>query len=55
MPRMGKKKRLEMGFFINSDGRIEYNKLCRACLNGCKQTHKALVITCRNYKSKRGN
>ena len=55
MPRMGKKKRLEMNFFINTNGRIEHNKLCRACVNECRQSHKAAVIECKKYKSKRGN
>ena len=53
MPRMSKKKRLEMNFFINAKGRIEYNRLCRACVNDCKQSHKAELVSCPQYKSKR--
>jgi len=52
MPRMSQKRRLEMSFFINDKGRIEYNSLCRACVNDCKQSHKAVVF-CRKFKSKR--
>ena len=46
MPKMSKKKRLEMSMFINSKGRIEYNRLCKACAHDCKQSHKAIVIDC---------
>ena len=53
MPRMSKRKKLEMSFFINNKGRIECNRLCRACVNACKQSHKAVVLFCRNFKSKR--
>ena len=55
MPRMSKKKRLDMSLFINQKGRVEINRICRACKNGCKQSHKAQIIACRNYKSKRSN
>ena len=53
MPRMSQKKKLEMSFFINSKGRIEYNSLCRACVNDCKQSHKAIILSCPKFKSKR--
>ncbi len=52
MPRMSKKRRLEMSFFINSKGRIEHNRLCRACVNACKQSHRAIIVCCK-FKSKR--
>jgi hypothetical protein len=47
---MGKKKKREWIFFINSKGRIEFNKLCKACMNECKQSHKAAVIICRRCR-----
>jgi len=53
MPRMSQKRKLEMGFFINSKGRVEYNSLCRACVNECKQSHKAMILSCHKFKSKR--
>ena len=46
MPRMSKKRRLEMSMFINGKGRIEYNRLCKACAHDCKQSHKAIIIDC---------
>jgi len=46
MPRMSKTKRLEMSMFINSKGRVEYNRLCKACVCDCKQSHKAIIIDC---------
>jgi len=53
MPHMSQKRKFEMSFFINSKGRIEYNSLCRACVNDCKQSHKAIILTCPKFKSKR--
>jgi len=49
MPRMSNKRRLEMSMFINSKGRIKYNRLCKACTRDCKQSHKALIIDCPKY------
>jgi len=49
MPRMSKKKRIEMSMFINSKGRIEYNRLCKACVHNCKQSHKSVIIDCPKY------
>jgi len=46
---MSKTKRLEMSTFINSKGRIEFNRLCKACALDCKQSHKAIIIDCPKY------
>jgi glycosyltransferase A (GT-A) superfamily protein (DUF2064 family) len=46
VPRMSKKKRLEMSLFINPKGRLEFNRLCRACVNGCKQSHVSVIVSC---------
>ena len=55
MPRLSKKAKQEWDFFINSEtGRRTYNSLCRKCKNKCKQSHKAIVVFCPKYKSKRG-
>lgn len=53
MSRMNKKKRFEMDFFLNRKGRIAFNRLCLACVHSCKQSHRAIVIICPKYKSKR--
>ena len=53
MPRMSKKKRHEMSFYISEKGRIEFNKLCKACVNTCKQSFRSIILSCLNYKSKR--
>ena len=53
MPRMSNKKRLEMSFFINDKGRLEFNRQCRACLNACKQSFRVIVVFCPIYKPKR--
>lgn len=55
MPRLSKKAKQEWDFFINPEtGRRTYNSLCRKCKNKCKQSHKAIVVFCPKYKSKRG-
>ena len=54
MPKMSKSKKAEFDFFLNKHNRIEYNKKCKQCVNDCKQSHKAILINCFNYISKRG-
>lgn len=50
-----KGSKTRMGFFINPEtGRRTYNSLCLKCKNKCKQSHKAIVVFCPKYKSKRG-
>ena len=53
MPRMSQKKKRELTLFLNDQGRVEYNTLCRCCVHTCKQAHKVLVIECGRYLSKR--
>jgi hypothetical protein len=53
MPRMSKKRKLEWAFFLNHRNRITYNDLCRKCVNGCKQSFRAVVVDCPRYISKR--
>ena len=55
MPRLSKKAKQEWDFFINPEtGRRTYNSLCLKCKNKCKQSHKAIIVFCPKYKSKRG-
>ena len=60
MPRMSKKRKQEWAFFLRqtqvcamTHNRITYNELCRKCVHECKQSHRALVIECPRYCSKR--
>lgn len=53
MPRMSQKKKRELSLFLNDQGRVEYNTLCRRCVHNCKQAYKVLVIECGRYLSKR--
>ena len=53
MPRMSKKRRLELSFFLNELNRVTYNELCRKCQHDCKQSFRAVVIECPKYLSKR--
>jgi len=52
IPRMSKSKKSEWSLFLNEQNRICYNELCRRCVNNCKQSFRAVVISC-NYVSKR--
>ena len=53
MPRMSKKRKLELSFFLNERGRVAHNILCRKCRHACKQSFRAIVILCPHYHSKR--
>lgn len=53
MPRMSKKRKQELSFYLNDRGRVTYNELCRKCQHGCKQSFRAVVIDCPRYLSKR--
>ena len=44
MPRMSKKRKHELSFYLNDRGRVTYNELCRKCQHGCKQSFRAVVI-----------
>ena len=53
MPRMSKKLKKELAFFLNDRGRRSYNELCRKCQHECKQGFRAVIIDCPRYQSKR--
>lgn len=53
MPRMPKKKKAELAFFLNDRGRITYNELCRKCQHTCRQSFRAVIVDCPRYLSKR--
>lgn len=53
MPRMSKKRKHELSFYLNDRGRVTYNELCRKCQHGCKQSFRTVVIDCPRYLSKR--
>lgn len=53
MPRMSKKRKHELSFYLNDRGRVTYNELCRKCKHGCKQSFRAVVVDCPRYLSKR--
>lgn len=47
MPRLSKKIKKEMAFFINpGTGKRQYNRQCRACIHDCKQSYRATIIAC---------
>ena len=53
MPRMSKKHRLELSFFLNDRNRVTYYGFCRRCRQVCMQSFRAVVIECPKYFSKR--
>lgn len=53
MPRMSKKKKAELAFFLNDRGRMAYNGLCRKCQYPCRQSFRADLVDCPRYLSKR--
>ena len=53
MPRMSKRDKEELSFFLNDRGRITYNELCRKCDRDCKQNFRAVIVQCPEYNSKR--
>ena len=53
MPRMAKKCKQELNFFLNDMGRVNHNILCRRCVRSCEQSFRAVVVECSRYLSKR--
>ena len=53
MPRMSKKRKQELSFYLNDRGRVTYNELCRKGQHGCRQSCRAVVIDCPRDLSKR--
>ena len=53
MPRMSKKRKQELTFFLNERGRIAYNDTCRKCVGDCKQSFRTVIVCCPCYESKR--
>ena len=46
MPRMSKKRKEELAFFLNDRNRVTYNELCRKCRHSCKQSFRVQLIEC---------
>ena len=44
-----KKWCLEWAFFLGENGRRQYNKLCKGCVHPCKQSFRAVVVSCPHY------
>ncbi len=54
MPRMSKREKEMWAFYISPDtGRRKYNDLCRSCIGECKQSYRAVIVSCPVYRSKR--
>ena len=56
LPRLSKREKEEWAFFIDEKtGRRTYNDKCRKCIHECKQSFRAVIVNCPNYKSKRSD
>ena len=53
MPRMPKKRKLELSFFLNERGRETDKALFRKCQRTCKPRFQAVIVDCPHYLSKR--
>ena len=40
-------------FFLGENGRRKYNKVCKGCVHPCKQSFRAVLISCPHYQSTR--
>lgn len=47
------KWKVEWSFYLDIDGQRKYNDLCRRCFRECKQSFRAVIISCPYYISKR--
>ena len=47
-----KKWRLEWAFFLGENVRRQYNKLCKGSIHPCKQSFRAVVVSCPHYLSR---
>ena len=54
MPRMSKQEKEEWDFFLDENGRITYNELCRKCDRECKQSFRAAIVSCPEYHTTGG-
>ena len=48
-----KKWRLEWAFFLGENCRRKYNKVCKGGVHPCKQSFRAVVVSCPHYLSLR--
>ena len=53
MPKLSKRERQLLAFFLDPiTGKRRYNDLCRRCIRACKQSFRAIVVTCPRYISR---
>ena len=48
----GKAWKIEWAFFLGENGRRQYNRVCKRCVHGCKQSFRAKLIACLKYEGK---
>jgi len=56
MPRLSKKEKNDMQFFINPDtGKRQYNLTCQHCVFPCKQSWRAVLVHCPKFTPVQNN
>ena len=53
MPRMPKKRKLELSFFLNERGRVKVKDLFREIQRPLQPGFRAVIVDCPHYLSKR--
>ena len=53
MPRMTKRRKEDLAFFLTDKGRVAYNRLCLKYNHDCKQSYRAVIIECRRFEKRR--
>lgn len=49
---MPKQKVDEWAYFRNDKGKLQYNKKCLNCIHTCKQSIRADIVVCKDYKDR---
>ena len=50
MARMTKSQKHELTLFLNERGHIQHNEICQQCSRECKQSFRAVLLSCSRFK-----
>ncbi len=53
MPRISRRRKHELSFFLTESGRAAHNKLCLRCTHDCKQSYRAVILECKRFERRR--
>ncbi len=52
MSRTNNQRKRELAFFLTESGKVAYNKLCLCCKHECKQSYRAVVVSCPRFEKR---